>query len=111
MINNEQLKSHKFLAEMHSDEYYPKKLVDKGVKILIKLCEKIESDKPKSLESLYKLTHAATEKFNSLEEEFADNESEIETVARECIAAEFVLISKAYGFDADAEELISNREW
>ncbi|MPN01681.1 hypothetical protein SDC9_148892 [bioreactor metagenome] len=36
----------------------------------------------------------------------------METAARECIAADFEAIAKAYGFeDADVEELIALREW
>lgn len=57
------------------------------------------------------MTHSATDKLNDLQDEFFENNSEIETGARECLGADFEFISKAYGFDADIEELIATRDW
>jgi hypothetical protein len=111
VIKNQSLKNYKFLDEMYKDGWFPNYLVDKGKNLLIRLCEKIESENPKTLDQLYMLTHEATEAFNDLEEEFEENDSEIETVARECIGANFFDIAKAYGFDADREELIAPRNW
>ena len=111
-ITNEKLTDYKLLAEMYSDAYFPDFLVDKGKAILVGLCEQIESSKPADLAALYKLTHAATEAFNDLQEEFDANDSEIETVARDCIGMDFEHRAKAYGFaDADVEKLISPRDW
>ncbi len=110
-IKNEKLKTYSFLADMYKDSYFPNFLVDKGKVILIELCILIEKEEPKTLPELYKLTHAATDKFNGLEEEFGENESEIETAARESIAGDFAFIAKAYGYDADIEELIATRDW
>lgn len=111
-IQNEKIKQYEFLKEMYSDGYFPNFLVDKCKSILIELSAKIENQKPQSLEELYELTHAATDLFNEMENEFHENDSEIETGARECIAADFEFIAKAYGFeDADIEELIETREW
>jgi hypothetical protein len=111
-ISNESVAEHPFLADMYvADDYYPKPLVDKGKAILLRLCERIERDRPKDTAALYVLTHAATEEFNRLDDEFVANGSEIETTAREAIAADFEWIAKAYGFDADTEELISTRDW
>ena len=75
------------------------------------LCGEIESEKPDDLDQLYVLTHRATNRFNDLQEEFAENGSELETAAREAIAMDFDFIAKAYGFDADVEELIATRDW
>ncbi len=111
LIENLDIKSHAFLAEMYADSYFPDALVEKGKSILLRLCESIEAEKPSSVEALYALTHAATEEFNALAEEFYEHESEIETAARECIASDFAFIAKAYGFDADIEELIATRDW
>lgn len=111
MIANDTLKSHEFLADMIKDAYFPKQLVQKGQKILDRLCERIEAERPNDLEALYAITHASTEEFNALAEEFEDQNSEIETAARDCIGSDFAHIAKAYGFDADIEELISPREW
>ena len=110
-IKNEKAKNYEFLKEMYEDEYFPNFLVDKGKQILIRLCEAIEAHKPDSLEALYRLTHLATDEFNNLAEEFYNNNSEIETVARDCIGEDFDSIARIYGFDADSEELIATRDW
>jgi hypothetical protein len=57
------------------------------------------------------LSHTATGKINNLQDDFYQNGSELETGAREAIAMDFEFISKSYGFKADIEELISNRDW
>ena len=111
-ITNEKLTDYKFLAGMYRDGYFPDFLVDKGKAILVNLCEQIEAQKPTDLDALYALTHPATDAFNDLQEEFEDNDSEIETAARDCIGMDFDFIAKAYGFDdADGEELIATRDW
>lgn len=110
-LTNEKLKEYKFLECMYSDSYFPKFLVDKCKAILLKLCHDIEAENPSNLEELYRLTHASTNDLNDLQDDFDQNGSEIETGARECLAVNFEFISQAYGFDADAEELIATREW
>ncbi|MFB4305813.1 DUF5713 family protein [Actinomadura sp. GTD37] len=109
---NEQVNGRAFLKEMYEDDYYPDRIVDKGRAILLRLCERIESERPADLAALYPLTHAATEEFNALEDEFLAADSDIETVAREAIGEEFWFVATAYGFpDADIEELIAPRDW
>jgi hypothetical protein len=109
-ITNDAIQSHSFLADMYADEYFPPVLVDKVKAILLGVCEKIEAKKP-SLEDLYEITHAATEEINELQEEFEDQDSEIETVARDTIGGDFAFIAEAYGYEADTEELIFPRDW
>lgn len=111
-LSNETVRAYSFLREMYMDSYFPDELVDKGRDILLDLCFEIEETKPSGLEELYELTHAATDRFNELQEEFDENGSELETGARESIAADFEFIANAYGFsDADMEELIATRDW
>jgi hypothetical protein len=110
-LKNSATKTYPFLKDMYSDSYFPKKLVDKGKAILVDLCFKIEEKQPKNLDELYELTHAATNQFNDLEQEFEDNNSEIETAARECIATDFDFVATSYGFHADFEKLIGTRNW
>lgn len=103
-LNNEKVRTYTFLKWMYDDAYFPNFLVDKGKQILIDLCFDIETKQPKNLRELYKLTHKATDKFNDLQEEFEDNNSELETVARDCIGVDFYFIAQAYGYaDADME--------
>lgn len=111
-IANEQIKNHAFLKCMTGDESFPQHLVDKGKQILLRLGERIEKEKPADEAALYVLTHAATDEFNDLAEEFQRADSDIETTARECIAEDFEFIATAYGFpNADIEELIATRDW
>src|SRR5690349_12391816 len=92
-LTNQQVAGNAFLKGMYGDGYYPDHLVDKGRAILLRLCERIEADRPSDLPALYALTEAATEEFNALDEEFHDAESEIETVAREVIAGDFWFVA------------------
>ncbi len=110
-IKNQQILNHKFLQEMYEDNYFPNHLVDKAQQILIALCEAIERENPKNNESLFQLTHAATNQFNDLAAEFEENGCEIETGAREAIGADFEFTVKAYGFEVDIEDVIATRDW
>ena len=110
-ITNEKLKDYPFLQEMYADGYFPPFLVDKCKQVLIHLCEAIEAEKPADKESLLRLTHAATHEINLLMPEFEENDSEFETGAREATGWDFRIIVKAYGFETDGEDIISNRDW
>lgn len=111
-LTNAQMKSYSFLEDMYSDSYFPKSIVDKSKNVLVELCYEIEQKQPKTLEQLYELTHAATNVFNDLQDDFEESGSELETGARETIAKDFEYIAHAYGFaDADVEELIGTRDW
>jgi len=111
-IRNEKIANYDFLRSMYNDGYFPDFLVDKIKNILIELCESIEIKQPQDDESLLMLTHAATERINNLAEEFYENDSELETGAREAMGADFEYIVRAYGFDeVDIEDVISPRDW
>ncbi|MCF5167520.1 hypothetical protein CCL09_22420 [Pseudomonas congelans] len=111
-LTNETMAKYTFLKGMYQDEYFPDAVVKMCEDVLVNLCHEIEQQKPSDLDALYALTHKATEQINELEEVFEENGSEIETVARETIAEDFVRIADAYGFtDADIEELIAPRDW
>ncbi|GAA5083456.1 hypothetical protein HNP84_007764 [Thermocatellispora tengchongensis] len=111
-LTNQQVTAHEFLKELYDDDYFPDHVLDKGKAILLRLCERIEAERPADLAALYALTEAATEEFNDLEAEFEAAGSEIETVARETISEDFWFVASAYGFaDADPEELVAAREW
>lgn len=111
-VTNQTIVNHGFLKGMYSDSYFPDPVVDLGVAVLLRLCERVEAERPADLAALYALTAVATEEFNALEEDFAAAGSEIETVAREVIAEDFLFVATAYGFaDADMEELVAWRDW
>jgi len=76
--------NYKLLDEMYQDDYYPVFLVDKVKDELQKVIDL---------------------------EEFDENDSEIETVARECIAATVAYILEWFGIPIDTEEAIRERDW
>ncbi|SCK17174.1 hypothetical protein YUYDRAFT_01623 [Streptomyces sp. ScaeMP-e48] len=111
-ITNRQVAEHAFLLPLYEDDYFPDHVLDRGRAVLLRLCERIEAERPGDLAALYRLTEGATEEFNALEADFEAAGSEIETVAREEIGEAFWFIAQAYGFaDADGEQLIAAREW
>ncbi|MEU3275906.1 DUF5713 family protein [Streptomyces antibioticus] len=111
-VTNEQVTGHPFLKALYRDDYYPDRVVDRGRDILLRLCERVETEWPADVDALYVLTHAATEEFNTLQDAFWEAGSDIETVAGEAMAEEFWFVAGAYGFPgADIEELIAPRDW
>ncbi|MFG2378388.1 DUF5713 family protein [Streptomyces sp. NPDC048504] len=85
-VSNQQITEHAFLRSLYRDDYYPDHVVDLGKAILLRLCERVETEHPADLPALYALTEAATE--------------------------DFWFVANAYGFaDADVEELIAVRDW
>ena len=111
-IKNQKILSHDFLRDMYNDDYFPNFLVDKIKIILLDVCGQIEQKQPNSDEALLTITHPAVEKINKLEEEFEENDSELETVAREAMGADFEFIARVYGFNkVDIEDIIAPREW
>ncbi len=110
-VSNARLQAHAFLSDMLDDAYFPPALVRQGQQILLRLCARIERERPADGAALLALTHAATLEFNVLGEAFEAQDSELETAARENIAADFELVARSYGYDVDVEELISPREW
>ena len=111
-ITNEILHGYSFLKEMSEDTYFPGFLVEKGQNILVRLCEQIELHRPKEEAALYVLTHAATDEFNALATEFEEHDSEIETVARDCIGRDFAFISAAYGVrQCRSRRTYATRDW
>nr|WP_095878463.1 DUF5713 family protein [Streptomyces sp. TLI_235] len=111
-ITERRVAEYAFLRQLYRDSYYPDHVVDLGRATLLRLCERIEAERPADLPALYALSRAATDEFNVLADEFHAAGSEIETVARQAIAEDFWFVASAYGFsDADVEELIATRDW
>lgn len=103
-------KNYVLLEEMIDDEYYPGFLVDKIKELIItvvKLLENGETNKDIIQRKLDEMTLA----INDLQEEFDDNDSEIETVARDSIAVTIEYILKWFNIDIDAETALRERDW
>ena len=76
--------NYQLLDEMYEDEYFPDFLVDKvknELQKVIDLLENGETDTEAVQEKLDEVICA----INDLQDEFDENDSEIETVARDCI--------------------------
>lgn len=102
--------NYKLLDEMYQDKYYPDFLVDKvgnELKKVIDLLENGETDTGAVQEKLDEVVCA----INDLQEEFDENDSEIETVARDCIGTAVAYILEWFGIPIDIEEAIRERDW
>ena len=102
--------NYKLLDEMYQDEYYPDFLVDKvrnQLQKVIDLLERGETD----TEAVQETLDEAVCGINDLQAEFDENDSEIETVARECIAADVAYLLEWFDIPIDIEEAIRERDW
>lgn len=99
-----------YLKEMYDDNYFPDFLVNKlrdAIKEVVVFIEYGNHSKEEIQAALDKMTL----KTNELQEEFDENDSEIETVARDSIGMTVENILKYFDIDIDAEEAIREREW
>ena len=102
--------NYKLLDEMYQDNYYPAFLVDKVKDELQKVIDLLESDETDT-EVVQETLDEAVCGINDLQEEFDENYSEIETVARECIAENVAYILAWFGIPIATEEAIRERDW
>lgn len=102
--------NYKLLDEMYQDDYYPAFLVDKVKDELQKVIDLLEGGETDT-EVVQETLDEAVCGINDLQEEFDENDSEIETVARECIAATVAYILEWFGIPIDTEEAIRERDW
>ena len=102
--------SYELLADMYADRTYPKKLTDKvknHIKQTISVLEQGQTDAAKAQKLFDKMTLA----INRLEAEFDAAGSELDTVARDCIATDVIYILEWFGIDLDVEDALREREW
>ena len=102
--------SYSLLEEMYQDNYYPAFLVDKvkdELQKVIDLLESGETDTEIIQENLDEMTLA----INDLQDAFDENDSEIETVARDCIGITVEYVLNWFGIPIDMEEAIRERDW
>ncbi len=102
--------NYKLLDEMYGDEYFPDFLVDKVKSELQKVITLLESDETDAEVVQEKLDEVIIA-INDLQEEFEENDSEIETVARDCIGETVGYILEWFGIPIDVEEAIRERDW
>lgn len=107
-------KNYKLLDEMYQDEYFPNFLVDKVKGELQKVIDLLESGETDTEVVQEKLDEVVCV-INDLQDEFDENDSEIETVARDCIGETvgYIVgyILEWFGIPIDTEEAIRERDW
>ena len=102
--------SYSLLEEMYQDDYYPNFLVDQvkaEIQKVIDLLESGETDTEIIQQNLDEMTLA----INDLQDAFDENDSEIETVARDCIGITVEYVLNWFGIPIDMEEAIRERDW
>ena len=111
-----------YLAEMYQDPYFPDFLVDKVKASLVEVVKFLETGE-RNTDKMQKEFDIMTDKINELQNEFWDNDSEIETGARDSIAVTVDHILKHFGlvgvnersFNSEGtalgDELLRNRDW
>jgi Family of unknown function (DUF5713) len=99
-----------FVPDMYSDGYFPNFLVDK-VKEIIKKAVGFIEEGDHSREEIQGAFDQMTLAINELQEEFEENDSEIETGARDSIGTTVIEIIKFFEIDIDGEEAIRERDW
>jgi hypothetical protein len=110
-MNNKKLpQDFVYLPEMYSDGYFPDFLVDKVKAIIVEAVGYIEEGGHSNSE-IQEAFDRMTLQINSLEDEFFENESEIETAARDSIGATVIRILQFFEIDIDIEEALREREW
>ena len=102
--------NYKLLDEMYRDDYYPAFLVDKVKNELQKVIDLLESGET-DIGVIQNTLDEAVCGINGLQDEFFENDSEIETVARDCIGVTVDYILKWFGIPIDMEEAIRERDW
>ncbi len=103
-------RNYRLLDEMYRDEYYPDFLVDKVRDELQKLIDLLEAGET-GIEVIQKKLDEVVCAINDLQEEFDENGSELETVARDCIGEAVGCILEWFGIPIDVEEAIRERDW
>lgn len=99
-----------YLSDMYSDSYFPDFLVDKVKEIIKKIYAVLENGET-DINVIQDVCDSCVIEINELVDEFEDNGSDIETVARESIGVTIEKFLIEYNIDLDIEEAIREREW
>ena len=98
------------LEDMANDGYFPGFLVERvreRILPVIRLLESGETD----METIQNRLDEMTLAINDLQEEFEENDSEIETVARDSIVVTLEYILQWFGIAIDVETALRERDW
>ena len=98
------------LAAMYGDGYFTDFLVDKVKNLVQNVIGFLETGE-RDLEKIQDKFDEMTLAINDLEEEFEENESELETVARDSIGETVAYILEWFDIELKAEDAIRERDW
>lgn len=101
---------YQLLAAMYRDGYFPDFLVDKIKELMEDVITFLETGE-RDLKEIQNKFDEMTLAINDLQDEFEENDSELETVARESIAETAGYILKWFEIDLDVEDAIGARDW
>lgn len=102
--------NYQLLADMYEDGYFPDFLVDKVKELLQNVITYLETGE-QDLDKIQKKFDEMTLAINDLQEEFEENDSEIETAARDSIGQTVEYILRWFQIDLDVEDAIQERDW
>ena len=99
-----------YVVEMYQDDYYPNFLVNKVKTALMKVVDFLETE-DHNMKKIQNRFDIAMKEINNLIDEFGENDSEIETFARESIGQTVTGIIKHLQLDLDCETAMQERDW
>ncbi|CAK21773.1 hypothetical protein HBP72_10740 [Listeria welshimeri] len=100
----------KYLEGMYQDSFFPPFLVDKIKQYILDTVQFLEQGNHDT-EAIQGKLDEMTLAINDLQDEFFENDSELETGARDSIAETVSLILAYYKIDIDIEEALRERDW
>lgn len=101
---------YQFLQEMYQDNYYPEFLVDKIKALLVNMADYL-AEGDHQLDEIQERFDYMTRAINDLAKKFEDNDSEIETVARDAIATDVIYMLDWFDLAIDVEDALGERDW
>ncbi len=102
--------NYQLLADMYEDQYFPDFLVDKVKELLQNVITYLETGE-QDLGKIQKQFDEMTLAINDLQEEFEENDSELETAARDSIGESVEYILRWFQIGLDVEDAIQQRDW
>nr|WP_276569525.1 DUF5713 family protein [Lysinibacillus sphaericus] len=99
-----------YLEDMYEDSFFPSFLVDKIKLHIVHLVHFIEEN-TYTVEEIQGKLDEMTIAINELQNEFYENDSEIETFARDSIGLTVERILQYFEIDIDIEEALRERDW
>jgi len=99
-----------YLEDMYEDSFFPSFLVDKLKSHIVNVVHFIEEN-AYTIEEIQEKLDEMTIAINELQNEFYENDSEIETFARDSIGLTVEKILQYFEIDIDIEEALRERDW